>query len=88
MECCPNQTELWLALAKLETYENAKKVRAGTGPGMEEQSQIGRVGQNVIIILGVIYNVTVYNVIYLGPPPLSLFVIQRYTNYITLYNVI
>lgn len=29
VECCPNQTELWLALAKLETYENAKKVRAG-----------------------------------------------------------
>jgi len=26
VECCPNQTELWLALAKLETYENAKKV--------------------------------------------------------------
>ena len=47
---------------------------------------MSRVGQNVIIILGVIYNVTVYNVIYLGPPPLSLFVIQRYTNYITLYN--
>ncbi len=28
VECCPNQVELWLALAKLETYDNAKKVRA------------------------------------------------------------
>lgn len=27
VECCPNQVDLWLALAKLETYENAKKVR-------------------------------------------------------------
>ena len=26
VECCPNQVDLWLALAKLETYENAKKV--------------------------------------------------------------
>ena len=29
VECCPNQVELWLALAKLESYENAKKVRQG-----------------------------------------------------------
>lgn len=26
VECCPGSTELWLALAKLETYENARKV--------------------------------------------------------------
>ena len=26
VECCPNQVDLWLALAKLETYEQAKKV--------------------------------------------------------------
>lgn len=26
VECCPQHVELWLALAKLETYENAKKV--------------------------------------------------------------
>lgn len=26
VECCPTHVELWLALAKLETYENAKKV--------------------------------------------------------------
>ncbi len=26
VECCPNQVDLWLALAKLETYDNAKKV--------------------------------------------------------------
>lgn len=26
VECCPLSTELWLALAKLETYENAQKV--------------------------------------------------------------
>ena len=29
VDCCPNQVELWLALAKLESYENAKKVRQG-----------------------------------------------------------
>jgi hypothetical protein len=28
VECCPTHVELWLALAKLESYENAKKVRA------------------------------------------------------------
>ena len=27
VECCPTAVELWLALAKLETYENARKVR-------------------------------------------------------------
>ena len=26
MECCPTSTELWIALARLETYENARKV--------------------------------------------------------------
>jgi hypothetical protein len=26
VECCPTHVELWLALAKLETYDNAKKV--------------------------------------------------------------
>jgi len=26
VECCPTAVELWLALAKLETYENARKV--------------------------------------------------------------
>ena len=26
VECCPSSTELWLALARLETYENARKV--------------------------------------------------------------
>lgn len=26
MECCPTSVELWLALARLETYENARKV--------------------------------------------------------------
>lgn len=26
VECCPLSTELWLALAKLETYTNARKV--------------------------------------------------------------
>ena len=26
VECCPQHTELWLALARLETYENARKV--------------------------------------------------------------
>jgi hypothetical protein len=25
-ECCPTHVELWLALAKLENYANAKKV--------------------------------------------------------------
>ena len=27
VECCPLSVELWLALAKLEDYENARKVR-------------------------------------------------------------
>jgi hypothetical protein len=27
VECCPTHVELWLALAKLESYDNAKKVR-------------------------------------------------------------
>lgn len=27
VECCPQHVELWLALARLETYENARKVR-------------------------------------------------------------
>ena len=26
VECCPLSVELWLALARLETYENARKV--------------------------------------------------------------
>lgn len=26
VECCPTSTELWLALSKLETYENSRKV--------------------------------------------------------------
>jgi pre-mRNA-processing factor 6 len=26
VECCPTHVELWLALAKLESYDNAKKV--------------------------------------------------------------
>lgn len=26
VECCPHSTELWLALAKLEDYHNARKV--------------------------------------------------------------
>ena len=26
VECCPQHVELWLALARLETYENARKV--------------------------------------------------------------
>ncbi len=26
VECCPQAVELWLALARLETYENARKV--------------------------------------------------------------
>lgn len=26
VECCPAHVELWLALAKLESYDNAKKV--------------------------------------------------------------
>jgi hypothetical protein len=26
VECIPTSVEMWLALAKLETYENAKKV--------------------------------------------------------------
>jgi pre-mRNA-processing factor 6 len=26
VECCPTSVELWLALARLETYENARKV--------------------------------------------------------------
>lgn len=26
MECCPTSVELWLALARLETYDNARKV--------------------------------------------------------------
>jgi pre-mRNA-processing factor 6 len=26
VECCPQHTELWLALAQLESYENARKV--------------------------------------------------------------
>ena len=26
VECCPLSVELWLALAKLEDYENARKV--------------------------------------------------------------
>lgn len=34
VECCPNQVDLWLALAKLETYENAKKVRSNTSAGL------------------------------------------------------
>lgn len=27
VECCPQHVELWMALARLETYENARKVR-------------------------------------------------------------
>lgn len=30
VECCPTHVELWLALAKLESYDNAKKVRQET----------------------------------------------------------
>lgn len=26
VECCPQHVELWLALARLESYENARKV--------------------------------------------------------------
>ena len=26
VECCPTHVELWLALARLESYDNAKKV--------------------------------------------------------------
>lgn len=26
VECCSTSTELWLALARLESYENARKV--------------------------------------------------------------
>lgn len=26
VECCPQHVDLWLALARLESYENAKKV--------------------------------------------------------------
>lgn len=26
VECCPTNVDLWLALARLETYENARKV--------------------------------------------------------------
>jgi pre-mRNA-processing factor 6 len=26
VECCPQSVELWLALARLETYDNARKV--------------------------------------------------------------
>lgn len=27
VECCPTHVELWLALARLESYDNAKKVQ-------------------------------------------------------------
>ena len=27
VECCPQHVELWLALARLESYDQAKKVR-------------------------------------------------------------
>ena len=27
VECCPTSVDLWLALAKLEKYDNARKVR-------------------------------------------------------------
>ena len=33
VECCPQAVELWLALARLETYENARKVGGGRVSG-------------------------------------------------------
>lgn len=35
VECCPQHVELWMALARLETYENARKV-GGWGWALEE----------------------------------------------------
>jgi pre-mRNA-processing factor 6 len=32
VECCPQHTELWLALARLESYENARKVLNRVSP--------------------------------------------------------
>lgn len=40
VECCPNQVDLWLALAKLETYENAKKVLNRARKALPAESSI------------------------------------------------
>jgi pre-mRNA-processing factor 6 len=39
VECCPQHVELWLALARLESYDNAKKVGwGGVGWGGHHQT--------------------------------------------------
>lgn len=45
VECCPQHVELWLALARLESYENARKVLNKARQAIPTSAEVRRRGR-------------------------------------------